>query len=70
MDSTRLRVFVTGASGYLGQFFLDEVLKGNEAESDDSRKIHLAGTYSIRKDSECVNCIETTVFDTSRKRTK
>ena len=44
-----LRVLVTGASGYLGQFLLDEILRRNGTVS--GRTIKAAGTYSSRPDS-------------------
>jgi uncharacterized protein YbjT (DUF2867 family) len=44
-----LRVLVTGASGYLGQFLLDEILKTGRAAG--GRPIVAAGTYSSRAES-------------------
>ena len=44
-----LRVLVTGASGYLGQFLLDEILQAGRAAG--GRPIQAAGTYSSRAES-------------------
>jgi dTDP-4-dehydrorhamnose reductase len=46
MASSPLRVLVTGASGYLGQFLLDEIIKNNLTV--DGRQVALAGAYSTR----------------------
>ena len=44
-----LRVLVTGASGYLGQFLLDEILRNGGTAG--GRRILAAGTYSSRAES-------------------
>ena len=44
-----LRVLVTGASGYLGQFLLDEIL--NKGGIAGNSHVTVAGTYTSRAES-------------------
>ncbi|MGB1607170.1 MAG: hypothetical protein ACPIOQ_81340, partial [Promethearchaeia archaeon] len=44
--SDTLRVLVTGASGYLGQFLLDDIVKRGNVVG--GRPLKVAGTYTSR----------------------